>query len=386
MHIGSPTVWSAVAGALLLTSFHAVEAQETRRIEYDVQVGETDGADAYVFGNVAAIAVSPSGDLLVLDNMSRRVQAYGRDGKHVRTIGRRGFGPGEFQAPWGLAVAHDHRVIVRDLEIQRYSVFGPDGSYERSFPAPSDRTFWDRMRADTLGRAYDGRRTWADSTSAHYVLRFRPEVQSFEPDSLQIPRSTRDVIYLPGRAGPIDQPFLAEFFWDVGPDGTVWTAWGEDYLLTGWRGGRAVVTIEHEYRPIPIPAPLLDSAVSEATELAMSRTEMRSAGSPREALASLKRPETYPPIQDLGVDRIGRVWVRVPSESATGEAVFDVFDSDGRFSGRLGLILPPASSLVPRLLAFGDEVLYTVVSDVLGVRSIVGYTIPTDWEGSSRER
>jgi DNA-binding beta-propeller fold protein YncE len=70
------------------------------------------------------------GLLYVADTGAHRVQVFGlADGKLVRTIGKRGAGPGEFNFPESVAVAKDGSLYVVDTMNFRYQVFDRDGKF-----------------------------------------------------------------------------------------------------------------------------------------------------------------------------------------------------------------------------------------------------------------
>lgn len=75
-------------------------------------------------------AVDPARKLLyVTDSKGHRVQVFSlADGKLVRTIGRRGNEPGQFNFPSSVAVANDGKVYVVDSLNFRYQVFDAEGN------------------------------------------------------------------------------------------------------------------------------------------------------------------------------------------------------------------------------------------------------------------
>jgi len=71
------------------------------------------GADDAWFGTGAALTVAADGSFLVSDPAGYTVHHFAADGRHVRSLGQRGSGPGEFTGPPGaLAVDGDSLVFV----------------------------------------------------------------------------------------------------------------------------------------------------------------------------------------------------------------------------------------------------------------------------------
>jgi hypothetical protein len=99
-----------------------------------LRIGELDGSEEYNFGLVAGIALAADGSLLVLDQQALAVRAFDREGRHTRSFGRSGGGPGELSHPTGLAVLPDGRVLVSDPRNARVNVYSPDGEAVDSWP------------------------------------------------------------------------------------------------------------------------------------------------------------------------------------------------------------------------------------------------------------
>ena len=72
-----------------------------------------------------------AGNLYVLDDEASRVVVIDAGGALVRTVGREGEGPGEFQTATDIVVWHDGRFAVVDIGHLAYQLFGPDGEIER---------------------------------------------------------------------------------------------------------------------------------------------------------------------------------------------------------------------------------------------------------------
>jgi hypothetical protein len=87
----------------------------------------TDPRDA--FYQVLGVEPDPAGNIYVLDRGNNRVQVFDPEGTYLRTMGRQGEGPGEFDRPLSLAIAGD-QLVVR-AATRRLSIWSLDGEHVR---------------------------------------------------------------------------------------------------------------------------------------------------------------------------------------------------------------------------------------------------------------
>jgi hypothetical protein len=88
--------------------------------------GDVNAPQTYVVG----LAVSRSGRVFSLDYSSRSVQILGASGRVVRTVGRKGSGPGEFQS-LGAIGSNEAGFWVTDPALDRITYFDENGNVER---------------------------------------------------------------------------------------------------------------------------------------------------------------------------------------------------------------------------------------------------------------
>jgi len=94
---------------------------------HDLEVGTQDGAPEYAFSSIPDLAVTSDGSIVVSDAVARELRVYAAGGTYVRTIGRRGEGPGEFSgAPMIAGIAGD-TMFAFDARTVRVTSFGLDG-------------------------------------------------------------------------------------------------------------------------------------------------------------------------------------------------------------------------------------------------------------------
>jgi streptogramin lyase len=111
-----------------------------------------DGPDT--FNMPSAVLIAPNGDIFVADghggNSNARVLKFSRDGKLIKTWGKKGTAPGEFDTPHALAMDSRGRLFVGDRGNNRIQIFDQNGTFLdawKQFGRPSG-VFIDRR--DTL--------------------------------------------------------------------------------------------------------------------------------------------------------------------------------------------------------------------------------------------
>jgi sugar lactone lactonase YvrE len=85
------------------------------------------------FNMPSAVAIAPNGDIFIADghggNSNNRIVKFTKDGKFIKTWGKKGTGPGEFDIPHCLAFDSRGRLFVGDRNNNRIQIFDQDGKY-----------------------------------------------------------------------------------------------------------------------------------------------------------------------------------------------------------------------------------------------------------------
>ena len=114
-------------------------------IELVRTIGDVDTDDENLaFDSPVDMAADKAGNIFILDSGNQRIQVFGPDGKYVRTIGRRGQGPGEFASLNSIAVDRKGNFHVLDDAQKRIQVFTPQGEVLKTIPVAKFRL--DRIR------------------------------------------------------------------------------------------------------------------------------------------------------------------------------------------------------------------------------------------------
>src|SRR5690606_14761897 len=99
------------------------------RVVEEVRIGSVEGGRPEAFGTVEALEVDGEGRIWVLDRRAQQLIVFDAAGAHVRPIGRRGGGPGEFMEPVTVHIAPGDHLWVVDIGTHRISVLDTAGQY-----------------------------------------------------------------------------------------------------------------------------------------------------------------------------------------------------------------------------------------------------------------
>lgn len=141
-----------------------------------ILIGSADGPEVEQFSNIMGVIRQSSGNLVVANMGSNQLRIFDSTGKHLRSVGRSGGGPGEFRQLFALYSGPADTIVAYDVA-QGFHLFDPAGAYVRSIgygrTAPSTMRVWaygwfddGTQLAGSPGardRARQGR--WFDSTS-----------------------------------------------------------------------------------------------------------------------------------------------------------------------------------------------------------------------------
>ena len=91
------------------------------------------GAGPDTFNMPSAVFVAPNGDIFIGDghggNSNARMLKFAKDGKFIKTWGKKGTAPGDFETPHTLAMDSRGRLFVGDRGNNRIQIFDQEGKF-----------------------------------------------------------------------------------------------------------------------------------------------------------------------------------------------------------------------------------------------------------------
>jgi hypothetical protein len=326
-----------------------VSAQEQPTYTLDLRIGRVDGTGPDVFGNIDAIEVDAQGRIYVLDEVNVHVAVFDPAGRPIRTIGRKGGGPGEFDDPVGLSWFRSDQLLVVDEN--SYVIFDTAGVYLKEFRRPSTtRSYW-------AGDAYNG--VICDYTSGGFI---RVDETARVTSTLSMPRpevprtrSRAQIPFAPYNLFQYEADCRAGGVWNVDPGAAA------IYLISF--AGDTIRKIPHGLEQQRIPADVRRRGIDFSARMfsTVSVDEIERA-----------TPNVYPYFSTGFVGNTGDVWLSLPRRENTaqpsGMTHYAVISSNG---ARRTELMPGGVHIVRPVVV--GEYFYTVISDALGVHYLLRY-------------
>lgn len=342
-----------------------------------LDLGVVEGDPAHQFHQVYDAARLPDGRLVVLDNGSREVRFFGPDGRHLRTLGGTGEGPGEFRSIWWVGRLPGDSLIAWDHRLQRLTVFSYDGELGRT--TKLDPPFLNEPSPHSVLETGDVLLTYTDSPwprgSGCYEVRmlqirystagtFRDTVGQYAYRTMcPVEGSLSNLQVWPDfeamtslAAGPASYVVTTGDAFEI----RVHTSEGRLQRLIRWRGDRLPVTPE---------------AVAEYRRRELDRYERFPDFQREIRLGQEGRPvsELFPTTRGLVVDRLGRIWARrYELPGYEGPQDWLVFDERGEMLGTVQL--PPGF----RVREIGGDYVLGVLMDELEVEHVLLYGLEVE--------
>ena len=344
----------------VLNGAEPVHGVRTVRLQEKWRIGADD--EDVLLGIITRVLVDDANNIYLLDQQLSEVQVFSPDGVHLKTLGRRGDGPGEVNNPGDMVFMPDGTLGLVQIFPGKIVQLTRDGDPAGEFVPDTGGAQAGGFLALVNCRAAGGNLVLSG-------IKIRPNeegngqlrdffVRSYAADG------TRRAEYLTKQAEWIFGPGFKfreidnDFIWwrmDVGPDGRLVVCEPRyDYALSVYApDGTLERVIEREYESW------------ERNEQVLARFEAIMEGQAANFPFAVEREvETMEQdVNDLRVAADGRIWV-LPSrpmyEPEPGSfATYDVFDPDGTFAEQVEVVCP-GDPAVDRLLFAGNGLAFQV--------------------------
>lgn len=337
----------------------------------DLEIGELEGDDPYLFARVFAIATDPAGRILVADGPAHEVRVFAPGGAFLFRLGGEGDGPGEFRRPFRLGFSPDGELWVGQQP--RYTAFELEETgarYVRTVRRPfagqlgghpvvfdADGRLVDLgPLPDAEGRFVDGRIHLNPDGSADTVEVREPEAAAEGRMTIEFTRNgLQGFMYF-------HQPYGPRWLQAYGPRGVWASAVSSAYEIELHRPDGTVSQLVGPSDPGPVLTP-------DEVDYARGRLEGDAERGDLDG-PPFDVPERKPPLAALFFDGEGRLWVQKTAAGGAETVEADVYEGATlvaryRWPSR---VRPGASPWVT------DRALYGTTADSLDVQRVARVT------------
>ena len=323
------------------------------------------------FGTVSSAILGPEDRIYVADQLNHEIRVFDLDGSLVTRFGREGQGPGELLGIYGIGWLGDTLMIL-DYGNGRIGMTDPEGRWvgQRNLVghlqgSPADLRFFPVGPSETYAVTLIADEGEISIVYIRHTMEGEPDTIPF-PDQDEDPSNYILCDHASGRFSMFEIPFFPSPLQHPAGGARLATAWSAEYRVAIVdAAGDTVRVIERDGEPVPVTEEAWEAGLAEYREYA---DEYGTGGcEPR----SPNRPDFKPPMVQIYMDHLGRMWVE--AERPEGR-IREIFDPEGRLIGRM----PVIADIERAAPFFGENLLAVVAQDSMEIPIVEVYRFGPD--------
>jgi hypothetical protein len=220
------------------------------KLDKELSIGEGE-EENYIFDSPSEIRVGEDGNIYISDWGFTNVRCFDKNGQYLRTIGRKGQGPGEFES-FRFNLSNDGKIYFMDTVNARISILDAKGNFINNFKALNLSTGHFPIYSDTDNNIYFSREFRSEKD--RYTMTIHRYNTSGD-ELLNYGEFLGDRIFLYERDGKIWQSRRSVSpmtVWIVTREGRLYAGYSEKYQINVYESdGSLSFKFGREYNPIP---------------------------------------------------------------------------------------------------------------------------------------
>jgi hypothetical protein len=285
-------------------------------LKEDFTIGKDTEDLNYIFSGLQHVQVDEEEYIYAADWKETEIRVYDKNGKHIRSFGRKGQGPGEIGLPFYLGIYQGNKVVVHDQANGKLIFYSREGELLKEVPMGIHR-FIRRFKVDSEGNFYAISRTADEAKITFGVMKFSP---SFDPlatfASVEVKRTPRVV-----------PAFLPAQFIQLTREGRlVWIDFLKYEITLMNSDGKPLRRIVKDFDP---------GKITKADEEKLIQLTWGDRGIRPGYKFDI--PKHFPPAQTFYLDDEERIYVRTYDyldKAGVKMVRYDVFDPEGRYMAK----------------------------------------------------
>ena len=292
------------------------------------------------------------------------VRIFSHNGKYLKTVGRKGQGPGEFQFPKDIIILKGIGFAVSDPTQYRVTIFDYSGKFLRSFRRDSRHPAVAIQITPNKDILISSIIPWNEKEKSEFKIR-KYDIYGknsnviFSIEKEALPRS----LFSSNKSIETDPKLFYSWFWQVDSKGNIYLVENcYDYLIKVYTPeGKHYKSIHKEFKLLKISKHEIDDNQKESEEWAKKTLGRKIPG------PFCKYQQV---IKEIFIDNFDQIWMRTLSTDSDSSIIFDIFDKNGKYISKASLNCKSG-----RHFKIRNNALYFRKTDENGVHSLIRYKI-----------
>lgn len=327
--------------------------EKSLTLEEELAIGGDEEGGEPVLLQAGYFIVDENGNFYITDRRDFNIKVFDQEGNHLRTIGKKGEGPGEFQYAGFIAFLPDGRLLAMDYQARRTSLFDSSGEFisshqwtkqiSRLVLTTNASYFVQELVREEGADPLEERKLVIDEIDFDGT-----ELNSFGEFKLPEFRTISEGNVMFGISVPHSPQSV--FTGDLGHQ-RIYHCLNSAYLIEAYdSAGHLVRKIDRPYEPLPF--------TGEDKNEFLKRYEESQNDRMKKLVAGMDFPTIKNVISSMLTDDQGNLWVRTHEEREEGETSFtayDIFEKNGFYESRVWLDVSPEIILNGKLYARQED-------------------------------
>jgi hypothetical protein len=320
-------------------------------LKEDFAIGGAQAKGEYALALPRSLAVDKAGDLFILDVKESCIRVFDHSGKYLKTIGRKGQGPGEIGGASSMSLPPgSNELAVVDISNRRLAFFSTDGRFIKNVPL---RGMVADVKTDSQGNAYVAATEFGPGRRTDTLKKMNPDMSRVLAEIVNRPEDESR-----------NNPFSPWEYWVVDDKDRLIYGDAKTYEIRYFGpDGKQVRRIIRDYDPLKVSQKDIDEFRNRAAPPGLSMAQNFDFSSHHAAYRS------------FFVDDLGNLFIQTWERTADNrQDIHDIFDADGRFLGRVPLNRH-GDLINPKVPLMRSGKLYAIEPDAEGYDVVKRYSV-----------
>ncbi len=295
-----------------------IYGEEEFWLEKELTIGKGE-EDAEPFLLISYLAVDDEENIYVSDTRACHIRVFDKNGNPVRTIGRKGEGPGELTFPAAIQILPQGEIAIQAQAFLHF--FSLQGEFLRRSNISSIRGPLVNSKGNII--ACEGIRTDTGEEQKRILKMFDPESNPITTLAIS-PLETR-----------MPKVHYWEMRWSYNP--IIWGLTKEDDII--WGDKR-----KYEFHVLNSDGKLVKNITADRKQIEMTNEDKERLlnewfdGNPPPSDYTFIFPKYFPAFANFACDEVGGFLVQTYERAEDGErGILDLFDAEGKYLARIPL-------------------------------------------------